>query len=293
MARLASLPISARLALWYALTLLLLLSAFAVFCYAGFHAAAHRSFDRHLAHEMGAVRPLVRVGPDGALDASALASEASVATRLEGPNGTYVRVLSPRGAVVYQSRNFGGTPPLGVDVEGERAFSRDWAGGPVRTLVGPLRTARGATAGYVEVTGYEWGRHRELRELGWTLVAGVLLSALVALGVGWWLARRALQPVAVLTEAADRMATSPSAMGRRLPADFETRDELTALAETFNRLLGRLEASVERERRFTSNAAHELMTPIATLRSEAEVALRARARAGRLPRGARARRAGR
>ena len=52
MARLLSLPISARLALWYALTLLLLLSAFAVFCYIGFHAAAHRSFDRHLVHEV-------------------------------------------------------------------------------------------------------------------------------------------------------------------------------------------------------------------------------------------------
>ncbi len=274
MARLASLPISARLALWYALTLLLLLSAFAVFCYVGFHTAAHRSFDRHLEHEMGAVKPLVRVAPGGRLDARALASEASVATRLEGPNGTYVRVLAPGGAVAYQSRNFDGAPPLGVELGGARAFSREWSGGPVRTLVDPLRDASGATVGFLEVTGYEWGRHRELREFGWTLVAGVLLSALLALGVGWWLARRALRPVAVLTEAADRMATSGGPLGRRLPSEFETRDELTALAETFNRLLGRLEASVERERRFTSNAAHELLTPIATLRSEAEVALR-------------------
>ena len=94
MARLHALPISARLALWYALTLLLLLSAFAVFCYVGFHAAAHRSFDRHLDHELEAVAPLLRVGPEG-VDASALDGAPTVATRLDGPNATFVRVLTP------------------------------------------------------------------------------------------------------------------------------------------------------------------------------------------------------
>ena len=91
MARLLSLPISARLALWYALTLLLLLSGFAVFCYLGFHAAAHRSFDRHLDHEMGAVAPLLRVRAGG-VGRGAL-ERGSAAMRLDGPNGTFVRVL--------------------------------------------------------------------------------------------------------------------------------------------------------------------------------------------------------
>ena len=274
MARLLTLPISARLALWYALTLLLLLSAFAVFCYVGFHAAAHRSFDRHLDHEMGVVAPLVRVGPDGA-DAGAL-ERTPAAVRLDGPDGTYVRVLSPAGDVLYQSPNVAGHPPLGVTLpEGRGALrlSREWDGEPARSLVQPV-VSDGGLAGYVEVTGFEWSRHAELDELGRMLVLGVALSVLFALGAGWWLARRSLRPVAVLTEAAGRMAADGGRLGGRLPSDFETRDELTDLAETFNGLLGRLEASVERERRFTSNAAHELLTPLATLRSEAEVALR-------------------
>ena len=112
MARLSTLPISARLALWYALTLLLLLSAFAVFCYLGFHAAAHRSFDRHLDHELEAVAPLLRVSAEG-VDASALGRAASVSTRLEGANGTYVRVLTPEGTEAYASANVRGRPPLG------------------------------------------------------------------------------------------------------------------------------------------------------------------------------------
>jgi signal transduction histidine kinase len=79
-----------------------------------------------------------------------------------------------------------------------------------------------------------------------------------------------------MTEAARRMseAEGRGAFADRLPADFGPPDELTELAETFNGLLARLEASVARERRFTANAAHELLTPLATLRSEAEVALR-------------------
>ena len=274
MARLLSLPISARLALWYALTLLLLLSAFAVFCYVGFHAAAHRSFDRHLDHEMGVVTPLLRVGPGG-VDAVTLET-GPAAVRMDGPDGTFVRVLGADGRVRYRSPNFGGQPPLGVALpEGAEELRRslEWAGEPARSLVRPVRTGVGV-AGYVEVTGYEWSRHAELRELGRMLALGVALSVLFALGAGWWLARRSLRPVAVLTEAAGRMADDGARLGGRLPSEFETRDELTDLAETFNGLLGRLEASVERERRFTSNAAHELLTPLATLRSEAEVALR-------------------
>ena len=274
MARLSTLPISARLALWYALTLLLLLSAFAVFCYVGFHAAAHRSFDRHLDHEMGVVAPLVRVGPGGA-DAAAL-ERTPAAVRLDGPDGTYVRLLSPTGDVLYQSPNVAGHPPLGVALPENRdplRLSREWDGEPARSLVQPV-VSDGGLAGYVEVTGFEWSRHAELEELGRMLVLGVALSVLFALGAGWWLARRSLRPVAVLTEAAGQMAADGARLGGRLPSEFETRDELTDLAETFNGLLGRLEASVERERRFTSNAAHELLTPLATLRSEAEVALR-------------------
>ena len=276
MARLSTLPISARLALWYALTLLLLLSAFAVFCYVGFHAAAHRSFDRHLDHELEAVAPLLDAGAGG-VDAGALSASDAVATRLEGPNATFVRVLAPDGAVRYQSANVEGRPPLGVVLPeggGTLRLSRDWAGDPVRSLVAPLRAPGGAVAGYVEVSGVEWSRHQELRDLGRMLALGVALSVLFALGAGWWLARRSLRPVAVLTDAAGRMAADGGRLGARLPSDFRTRDELTDLAETFNGLLGRLEASVERERRFTSNAAHELLTPLATLRSEAEVALR-------------------
>lgn len=276
-----SLPISVRLALFYGLTMLLLLSAFAVFCYTGFHLALHRDFNRHLTHEQRELLPFVTVD-DAGPRFEGLEELTSVAYRSEGVFGTYVRLLTPEGEVRYRSPNFDEHAPLPValpEAPEEVSVSREWEELPARTRYVPLRTegvGGEALAGWLEVTGFEWSLHRELYRLRRTLIIGVLASVLFAFLGGWWLARRTLRPVAAMTEAARRMsaAEGPHALAARLPADFGPSDELTELAETFNGLLARLEASVARERRFTANAAHELLTPLATLRSEAEVALR-------------------
>ena len=286
------LPISVRLALFYGLTLLLLLSGFAVFCYTGFHLALHRDFDRHLTHEQRELLPFVTAGPDGPAF-EGLSELTSVAYQTDGVYGTYVRLLTPEGAVRYRSPNFENHEALPVKLSGsdEHSVSRTWDGLPARTRYVPLReggplregrpprvgdAAAGPLVGWLEVTGFEWSRHQELERLARTLALGVLISVCFALVGGWWLARRTLRPVAAMTEAARQMgaAEGPGALAARLPADFGPRDELTELAETFNGLLARLEAAALRERRFTANAAHELLTPLATLQSEAEVALR-------------------
>jgi heavy metal sensor kinase len=94
----------------------------------------------------------------------------------------------------------------------------------------------------------------------------VLLAAIS----GWWLAAQALKPVRSVAEAARQIsATHPD---RRLPISG-ARDELDHLAEAFNETLGRLQNALAEMRQFTGNIAHELRTPLATLRAEAEIAL--------------------
>jgi heavy metal sensor kinase len=96
----------------------------------------------------------------------------------------------------------------------------------------------------------------------------VLLAA--ALG-GWWLSRTALQPVDRMTGTAESISLNDLSARLIVP---RTGDELERFGEAWNRMLDRLSISVEKMRRFTADAAHELRTPIAIIRSTAELALR-------------------
>jgi len=103
------------------------------------------------------------------------------------------------------------------------------------------------------------------------ILAYVVPIALALAGVGgWFLARQSLSPVAAMAERARKIGVEN--LSGRLPV-ANPRDELGQLAETFNDLLGRLEASLTQQRQFMADASHELRTPVATSRTAASVAL--------------------
>ncbi len=88
---------------------------------------------------------------------------------------------------------------------------------------------------------------------------------------GWWVAGRALSPIRRLTSEAN--AIGPHELSRRLPV-VRQQDEIGRLTDTLNRLLARVENSVDHERAFIAGAAHDLRTPIAALRMQLDVLLR-------------------
>jgi two-component system OmpR family sensor kinase len=98
--------------------------------------------------------------------------------------------------------------------------------------------------------------------------AAVLLLALLA---SRWFCRRALRPVAAMADQARAM--DAEAGGERLAVPT-TGDELAALGLAFNGLLDRLHEALERQRRFTGDASHQLRTPLAGILGQVEVALR-------------------
>ncbi|WP_280231942.1 sensor histidine kinase [Nocardia cyriacigeorgica] len=100
------------------------------------------------------------------------------------------------------------------------------------------------------------------------LIGLPLLLAVVA-AVTWLVTRRALRPVeAIRRELAEIMHGD---LSRRVP-EPRSRDEIARLAATTNETLAALEKSSERQRRFIADAAHELRSPIASLRTQLEVA---------------------
>jgi heavy metal sensor kinase len=92
---------------------------------------------------------------------------------------------------------------------------------------------------------------------------------LAAIG-GHFMSRKALAPVAAIATEARRI--NDRNLDVRLPI-AETKDEITHLSETLNQMLARVELGVRSIRDFTANAAHELRTPLALIRTEVEVAL--------------------
>ncbi len=105
--------------------------------------------------------------------------------------------------------------------------------------------------------------------LRWSLTALVVVSVL-ACGLGWLLAGRALRPLQDVTATARRVA------GRSLHERIALHgpdDEIKELADTFDAMLERLDRAFDSQHRFVANASHELRTPLAINRTLIEVAL--------------------
>ncbi|MGI9253993.1 MAG: ATP-binding protein [Thermomicrobiales bacterium] len=128
----------------------------------------------------------------------------------------------------------------------------------------------GKVAG-VLVTGLERSQvTTPLERLRLTLLS-ILPATAALLGLGAFaIARRALRPVHEMAAAAERITGGD--LGQRLSEPTQ-HDELGELATTLNRMLGRLAATTERERRFTADAAHELRTPLAAMSTALDVTL--------------------
>ena len=106
------------------------------------------------------------------------------------------------------------------------------------------------------------------------LYSGIALAVMVvvSLVLGWVVAGRVLAPLRTITATADRI--SDSNLHERL-ALRGPRDELRQLADTIDRLLGRLQTAFDAQRLFVANASHELRTPLAMMRTTLDVALTA------------------
>lgn len=198
----------------------------------------------------------------------------------------HIAVLDGAGDVVAMTPIPAGETQSG-DASDQVQFDR-WIGGAIRRSSSDRAvalTVTGRDAAYrVETRPITLGAERFLLTGAYSIadtaavldrIRGVLLILiplliLVAGTGGYFLAARGLAPVATMaSRAAEITATN---LKERLPVSGG--EELAGLARVVNELLDRLERSFHQQRRFVSEASHELRTPTAILRTEAEVTLR-------------------
>lgn len=114
------------------------------------------------------------------------------------------------------------------------------------------------------------GELGEMRRLAWLLAVaggGVLLLGLAG---GWWFSTRAIRPIKDISATAIKISTGD--LSQRIPTP-ESADELGQLASVLNSTFTRLEASFAQQARFTSDAAHELRTPLSVMLAQTQSTL--------------------
>ena len=183
-----------------------------------------------------------------------------------GPVGMQARVLDTAGVPVD------GQPPPPLSAADLRMLK---AGTPVlrlsddppRRWLGTVATTPDGSQRLVIVgtilTGYFAAQDRALN---WLVVAALIGAATGGIAT-WFAVRSSLRPVERMRAAATRLPP-----GRRLPLPV-AHDELRSLAAALNGLLARRDEASARLRRFTGDAAHELRSPVASIRVQAEVAV--------------------
>jgi two-component system, OmpR family, sensor kinase len=149
-----------------------------------------------------------------------------------------------------------------------RLYTVHWSRDNYRGFVRPI-TVSGRTYTLAALQSLR-SQHEMMKDIRDTFVWAIPVALLLASVGGYFLARKSLAPIAAMAAQARTMGAAN--LNNRLAIANE-RDELGQLAQTFNQLLQRLEASFEQQRRFMADASHELRTPVAILRGEAEVTL--------------------
>lgn len=250
--------IGARIALWYASAATATLAVLFVAGYVLLEQHLLRGLDRLNESEFNQIE--ARLGPDYTTLSSPFIEMRIRETTDLAKTLFYIDIHRKGAGVVFRSTNLGdATIP---DVKGQSAFSVPVAGiGEVRASEFPMEPLEVMIATPL-------GPVTEAMRTYVQVCIGLLVAMLVAsLLIGLALSRLVLTPVRAIRDTANRIGSDN--LGERIPVG-EVRDEIADLARLLNQMFDRLQASFEQVRRFTSEASHELKTPLSLIRLHAE-----------------------
>jgi heavy metal sensor kinase len=264
-----TLPIRLRLTAWYFAVLAVVLSAFGVSAYIEMRHSIHRTVDEELQIRAEGVHQLIERAiqrgapedlPEGLREHTELRQ-----------GGALLQVSDEQGNWLYRSKvmsDYGLPRPVTLR-NPNRAI--DFRGGAVPLRVWNEQVNVGGRS-YLIQSAYEMDDfYGALEDFALLLFISIPLLLIGAAAGGYWISTRALAPVDQITQTARTISAQNLSSRLVVP---NTGDELQRLSETLNGMLGRLEAAFKKITQFTADASHELRTPVAVMRTRAELSLR-------------------
>ena len=193
-------------------------------------------------------------------------------------SGNFIQLMDEYGKIVFTSSTLGKNHlPLSAQtyhhsIAGNATYEtiKNIGQYPVRIVTFPLME-NGQLISILQVGAPLQESTAALNALFYILIFGIPLAVILASGVGWFLAKKALSPVDMVTVLARKIEAG--SLNERLDVSGP-KDELGRLAKTFNDMIARLELSFKQMKQFTADASHELKTPLTVLKGEMEIALR-------------------
>lgn len=253
-----------RLTAWYAAVLALTFAVVGIGLWFAIRKSMYDTVDKELRYRLVAMRQFLQrqeTRSGGFVDQ--LAENAAMA-----PGGTRFRIAGRDGRWLYQSP---GTEAWGAPPDPARLPAR----GSAQTLMRNTKPARvlsaAVPAGVIQIGAPADEFVEMLDAFTWTAIVASPLLLILASAGGYWMSGRALAPVGQIAGTAGDIEARNLAM--RLPLSGSG-DELDRLSATLNAMFGRLEDAFRRITQFTADASHELRTPVAVIRTTAEVTRR-------------------
>jgi heavy metal sensor kinase len=258
-----------RLVLWFSVILALVLAAFSAFIYINQSRDILGESEFRLERKMAALELTLTITSNGIVVPQGILQDTDVLVFTNSSG----QVLASQGALPAQE-----TLSLAAQAQQEFEHGRNSPDGAVSWIQGsgslhtgymfvtvPLQIGLGQNGqSILAILGGPADPYGLESRLQLELAGGSLATLLIALLGGYWLADRAMRPVHTITQAARTIGETD--LSRRL--NMKSRDELGELANTFDGMLGRLQAAFERQRQFVADASHELRTPLTIVNLE-------------------------